>query len=116
MIFKNEKKGNCGWLRVHDYIFQFLFKCNTDHSILISVAYLTLLRGKLWQYTTSTRTVVVGPMGLLQPFADGLKLFIKEIDSTKSNTNLFLFAPMIFLARPCELVNNALSINSVMQI
>jgi NADH:ubiquinone oxidoreductase subunit H len=55
-------------------------------------------------------------MGLLQPFADGLKLFIKEIDSTKSNTNLFLFAPMIFLARPCELVNNALSINSVMQI
>ncbi len=38
-------------------------------------------------------------MGLLQPFADGLKLFVKEILSSKSNKILFITAPVIFLAR-----------------
>jgi NADH:ubiquinone oxidoreductase subunit H len=38
-------------------------------------------------------------MGLLQPFADGLKLFIKEILTCKSNKILFIFAPVLFLAR-----------------
>jgi NADH-quinone oxidoreductase subunit H len=41
----------------------------------------------------------VGILGLLQPFADGLKLFIKEILSSKSNKILFIFAPVLFLAR-----------------
>jgi NADH-quinone oxidoreductase subunit H len=43
----------------------------------------------------------VGPMGLLQPFADGLKLFIKE-DLTPTNANrwLFLMAPAITFITP----------------
>ena len=39
---------------------------------------------------------VVGPKGLLQPFADGVKLFFKEIIiPTDSNKFLFLLAPVI---------------------
>lgn len=42
---------------------------------------------------------VVGPFGLLQAFADGLKLFLKEtIIPTKSNRVMFLLAPMITFA------------------
>ena len=42
---------------------------------------------------------VVGPFGLLQPFADGLKLFLKEtIIPTKANRVMFLLAPMITFA------------------
>ena len=42
---------------------------------------------------------VVGPFGLLQPFADGLKLFMKEtIIPTKANKIMFLLAPMITFA------------------
>ena len=42
---------------------------------------------------------VVGPFGLLQPFADGLKLFFKEtIIPTKSNKVMFILAPMITFA------------------
>jgi NADH-quinone oxidoreductase subunit H len=39
---------------------------------------------------------VVGPFGLLQAFADGLKLMVKEtIIPTHSNKIMFLFAPMV---------------------
>jgi NADH-quinone oxidoreductase subunit H len=42
---------------------------------------------------------VVGPFGLLQAFADGLKLFMKEtIIPTKANRIMFLLAPMITFA------------------
>ncbi len=42
---------------------------------------------------------VVGPFGLLQPFADGLKLFLKEtIIPTKANRVMFILAPMITFA------------------
>ena len=39
---------------------------------------------------------VVGPWGLLQSFADGLKVFLKEtIIPTSANKGLFLIAPII---------------------
>ncbi len=42
---------------------------------------------------------VIGPFGLLQPFADGLKLFFKEtIIPTQSNKVMFILAPMITFA------------------
>jgi NADH-quinone oxidoreductase subunit H len=42
---------------------------------------------------------VVGPFGLLQPFADGLKLIFKEtIIPTQSNKVMFMLAPMITFA------------------
>jgi NADH-quinone oxidoreductase subunit H len=39
---------------------------------------------------------VVGPFGLLQPLADGLKLFLKEtIVPTSANKGVFIIAPML---------------------
>lgn len=58
----------------------------------------------------------VGVAGLLQPFADGLKLFTKEIYPSKSNKFLFVFAPVLFLARTTELEFNALNIRALMLI
>ena len=58
----------------------------------------------------------MGILGLLQPFADGLKLMLKEIISNKSNKILFIVAPVIFLACINELGNNAFQINAVVQI
>jgi NADH:ubiquinone oxidoreductase subunit H len=59
---------------------------------------------------------VVGVIGLLQPLADGLKLFLKEIISNKSNKILFLIAPVLFLALIIRMVNYAFKVNSVMLI
>jgi NADH-quinone oxidoreductase subunit H len=41
---------------------------------------------------------VVGLFGMLQPFADGLKLFLKEtVMPAKANRLLFILAPIITL-------------------
>jgi len=69
-------------------------------AILISVAYLTLLERKaLGSIQRRLGPNSVGFYGLLQPFADALKLLLKEvvIPST-SNRNLFIAAPMLTLA------------------
>lgn len=64
--------------------------------ILIAVAYLTLLERKVMASMQQRRGPnVVGFFGLLQPFADGLKLLIKEtILPSSANTFIFIFAPI----------------------
>lgn len=65
--------------------------------LLIAVAYLTLLERKVMASMQQRRGPnVVGLFGLLQPFADGLKLLIKEtILPSSSNTVIFVMAPII---------------------
>ena len=65
--------------------------------LLISVAYLTYAERKVIAATQMRKGPnVVGPLGLLQPFADGLKLFLKEtIIPSQSNKIVFLLAPMV---------------------
>src|SRR3982751_6168946 len=65
--------------------------------LLVSVAYMTYVDRKVWASIQLRRGPnVVGPFGLLQPFADGLKLVLKEtIIPSSANSVLFVIAPMI---------------------
>src|SRR6266567_6401425 len=65
--------------------------------LLVAVAYMTYVDRKVWASIQLRRGPnVVGPFGLLQPLADGLKLLLKEtIVPSSANTVLFLIAPMI---------------------
>ena len=65
--------------------------------ILLSVAYLTLLERKVIGAMQQRRGPnVVGPFGLLQPIADGVKLFLKEtVIPASANRGVFVAAPCI---------------------
>ncbi len=65
--------------------------------LLISVAMLTYFERKIIAAMQLRKGPnVVGFMGLLQPFADGLKLFAKEtVIPTNANKAVFLIAPML---------------------
>ena len=67
--------------------------------ILICVAFFTLLERKFIGFIQRRKGPnVVGFVGLLQPFADGLKLLIKEpIIPSNANRYLFVIAPMLTL-------------------
>ena len=68
--------------------------------VLISVAYLTLAERKILGYTQSRKGPnVVGIYGLLQPLADGVKLFSKEmVIPNHVNVFLYLWAPILALS------------------
>ncbi|ARJ65791.1 NADH-quinone oxidoreductase subunit H [Magnetospirillum sp. ME-1] len=70
--------------------------------LLIAVAYLTYAERKvIGAMQLRKGPNVVGPLGLLQPMADGLKLFVKEtVLPTSANRAVFVGAPMLtfFLA------------------
>jgi NADH-quinone oxidoreductase subunit H len=65
--------------------------------LLIAVAFATYFDRKIWAAMQMRRGPnVVGPFGLMQPFADGLKLFMKEtIIPSGANKVVFLLAPVI---------------------
>ena len=65
--------------------------------LLISVAYFTLAERKIMGSIQRRRGPnVIGYLGLLQPLADGLKLFVKEtIFPSNANLVIFVFAPIL---------------------
>jgi NADH-quinone oxidoreductase subunit H len=65
--------------------------------LLISVAYFTIAERKIMGIIQRRKGPnVIGFLGLLQPLADGLKLFVKEtIFPSNSNIIIFLIAPML---------------------
>ncbi|HEX8446635.1 MAG TPA: NADH-quinone oxidoreductase subunit NuoH [Sphingomonas sp.] len=65
--------------------------------LMLSVAMIIYADRKIWAAMALRRGPnVVGPFGLLQSFADGLKVFLKEtIIPSSANRGLFLIAPIL---------------------
>nr|QFP99032.1 NADH dehydrogenase subunit 1 [Rhizaria sp.] len=90
--------------------------------LLIVVAFFTLAERKaMASIQRRVGPYVVGLWGMLQPFADGLKLVIKEIIiPTKTNKFLFCFAPFLtlflsflgWLAIPFEIYTRIFDLNN----
>ena len=68
--------------------------------LMLAVAYLTYFERKVIGYMqVRIGPNRVGPLGLIQPIADGLKLLLKEIIlPTGANKGIFLIAPMLAIA------------------
>jgi NADH-quinone oxidoreductase subunit H len=94
--------GFVGWFQAHlgpvgYLIAQILLILAIVLPLLLAVAMSVYADRKIWAAMQLRRGPnVVGPFGLLQSFADGLKLFLKEtIIPSGANKGIFLIAPMI---------------------
>ncbi len=85
------------WVTAHTVLYTVLKIVAIIAPLLLTVAYVTYAERKVIGYIQQRiGPNRVGPIGLLQPIADGLKLMLKEIIlPTKSNTYLFVIAPVL---------------------
>ncbi len=81
-----------GWFLSHTALILFIAL-----PLMLAVAMIIYFERKLWAAFALRRGPnVVGPLGVLQSFADGLKVFLQEtIVPTAANKGLFLIAPII---------------------
>ena len=65
--------------------------------LMLAVAYVILIDRKVWAAINLRKGPnVVGPFGLLQSFADGLKVFLQEtIIPSAANKGIFIIAPIV---------------------
>lgn len=80
-----------------DFLWMVLYILGIIGAIMLGVAYLTYAERKILSAMQRRQgPMTVGPFGLLQPIADGLKLLSKEtIFPTQANKPVFILAPVM---------------------
>ncbi len=91
-VFQGALGANAGW-----FVATFVLILMIALPLMLAVAMIIYADRKIWAAIALRRGPnVVGPFGLLQSFADGLKVFLQEtIVPTSANRGLFLLAPII---------------------
>ncbi|HCQ71649.1 MAG TPA: NADH-quinone oxidoreductase subunit H, partial [Rhodospirillaceae bacterium] len=84
----------------HPFTLMIAFIVAIVGGVLLSVAYMTYAERKvLGAIQRRQGPMTVGPFGLLQPIADGIKLLSKEtIIPSQANKGVFILAPVMLFA------------------